>query len=127
MKKRILIVDDEPAIASLLTRQFERAGYEMASACSVSAALALLVEQKYRFDAILLDGMEGDAVPFATEIRERGFPGPIVCVSNNPDIASQMMKPGRCTHEFDYKPRNLSGLIAFVGTLLAPPPASPAA
>ena len=50
---RLLVVDDEPELASLMRETLEGAGYEVATAEDGAVALALLMEA--RFDAIVSD------------------------------------------------------------------------
>ena len=50
---RILIVDDEPGIRSLLALAFRRAGYDVTTAAHAFKALQLL--ESDRFDALLSD------------------------------------------------------------------------
>ncbi|HSW05828.1 PAS domain S-box protein [Aquabacterium sp.] len=61
---RVLVVDDEEEVASLMREMLERAGYEVASAESGAVALQLLVEA--RFDAVVSDlhmpDMDGTAL-----------------------------------------------------------------
>ena len=58
---RILIVDDEPSVRSLLSLTFVRAGYEVRTAANADQAVDLCAAE--RFDAILSDvempGMDG--------------------------------------------------------------------
>lgn len=52
-QKRVLVVDDEPELASLMREMLERTGYEVATA--ESGALALEMLDLVRFDAIVSD------------------------------------------------------------------------
>jgi two-component system cell cycle response regulator CpdR len=56
---RILIVDDESGIRSILCRVFKRAGYEVRSARHVREAMELCASE--RFDALLSDVQMPDA------------------------------------------------------------------
>lgn len=53
MALTILVADDEPALASTLTRFFERKGHAVRSAGSAATALALMEEVE--FDLALVD------------------------------------------------------------------------
>ncbi len=59
--QRVLVVDDEPAIVTLLTYNLEKANFEVDSAVNGPDAASLAVKKHY--DAILLDlmlpGMDG--------------------------------------------------------------------
>ena len=54
-KRRILVVDDDAAIRSLVRRVLERAGYEVATARDGGEAIALIARDDY--DVVLLDVM----------------------------------------------------------------------
>ncbi len=54
-KRKILIVDDEPSIRSMVKAVLERAGYEVATARNGFEAIALIAANDY--DVVLLDVM----------------------------------------------------------------------
>ena len=54
-KRRILVVDDDAAIRSLVRRVLEHAGYEVATARDGREAIALIARDDY--DVVLLDVM----------------------------------------------------------------------
>lgn len=53
--KKILVVDDEPSIVTLLTFNLEKEGYKVTSATDGGEGLELALEQS--FDFIILDVM----------------------------------------------------------------------
>lgn len=55
MKRKIMVVDDEPDIVYLLTNMLEKAGYQVSGASSGEKALQMLAEEKP--DLVLLDIM----------------------------------------------------------------------
>ena len=68
---RVLLVDDDAAVAGALAALLSRAGYAVTVAANARVAEALLEE---RFDALLLDlrmpGMRGDAFYFLARARQ---------------------------------------------------------
>ncbi len=68
---RILLVDDDTAVAHVLTTWLRRSGYDVLSAGSGQEAESLLEE---RFDALVLDlrlpGMRGDAFYYLASARQ---------------------------------------------------------
>ena len=68
---RVLLVDDDPAVAKALATVLRRAGYDVMSAGSTSEAENLLSE---RFDAMVLDlrmpEMRGDAFYYLACLRQ---------------------------------------------------------
>jgi DNA-binding response OmpR family regulator len=71
MAPRILLVDDETAVATVLATLLRRVGYEVVTAGSGSDAERFLDE---RFDALILDlrlpGMRGDAFYYLATARQ---------------------------------------------------------
>lgn len=51
---RVLVVDDEPLIASLVCTVLEEEGYRPTCLCSAAEALAE-IEDRYNFDAVITD------------------------------------------------------------------------
>ena len=75
-KPRILVVDDDEEILAMLTRALTRHGFEMESAQSADAALALAEGQS--FDAALVDlvmpGRDGRSLADALRRQFQGMP-----------------------------------------------------
>ena len=55
MKPRMLIVDDEPEIAEVMSLRFERAGFETQYACSCMEALEAFEDDDTDFQIVLSD------------------------------------------------------------------------
>lgn len=79
--KRILIVDDEEAIAQVLTLKLKHAGFEVSAAANGEAALKILEGEK--FDLILLDLImpKVDGFGVLTELKARGDKTPVIVAS----------------------------------------------
>lgn len=79
----LLVVEDDPVIADLLTDYLQQDGYQVSVAASVTAARDMLKEG--RFDGITLDLMlpDGDGLTLVDEMRRQGSLGqvPVVVVS----------------------------------------------
>lgn len=69
-KKRILVIDDEPAVQDLIQLLLERFGYELIRALNVSTAVQIL-RQKPLPDLVLLDLMlpDVDGLELLRQIR----------------------------------------------------------
>jgi PAS domain S-box-containing protein len=52
---RILVIDDDDAVAEVAASFLDRAGFEVLSACGAQAALDLLADPQVEVDAVLLD------------------------------------------------------------------------
>jgi PAS domain S-box-containing protein len=84
---RVLLVEDDPAVASLTTDMLEELGYDVVRVASAHAGLAVLAEPN-AFEVVLSDvmmpgGMDG--ISFVRELRVRGVDLPIVLVSGYAD------------------------------------------
>jgi CheY-like chemotaxis protein len=80
MPRRILVLDDDPAVRQIYRALLERAGYEISEAADGYAAIA--VARKERFDLLLTDILHpgpGPA-PVAAAVRAAG-PVPVLVVS----------------------------------------------
>ena len=64
LARRLLIVDDEPAVLDLLKRYLERVGYSVEMSASAEAALDLFEAAPYGYDLVITDlklpGMGGE-------------------------------------------------------------------
>jgi DNA-binding response OmpR family regulator len=84
-KKKILVVDDEPAVASLMTFLLTRAGYNVENAFTGRTGMDLGTTRKY--DLILLDvelpGING--LDICQELKRRwiAYQTPIIMLSGN--------------------------------------------
>lgn len=81
-KKKILIIEDERAIAGALELKLNNSGFLAKVACNGKEALSLMEE--FNFDFVLLDlvmpGMNG--FEFLEEFKERGNNIPVIVLSN---------------------------------------------
>ena len=118
---RLLVVDDEPELASLMRDMLEQAGYDVATAESGALALAFLDEA--RFDAIVSDlrmpDMDGPGLWRAVVERHPVLAHRMLFVTGDtlsPD-ARDFLRTARCS-ALD-KPFSKAGLLAAVKALLA--------
>ena len=82
---RVLLVEDDPAIAAPLTRAIARDGHDVHLAVDGSAALSLASASV--FDLVVLDlGLpDMDGVDVCRELRRRGSDVPIIVVTARTD------------------------------------------
>jgi len=82
---KILVVDDEPAIVTLLSYNLKQAGYEVVTATDGEAALALGLEEA--FTCILLDLMlpKLDGMEVTKRLRQEKVRTPIIIVTAKND------------------------------------------
>ena len=114
MSVRVLLVDDEPAIARSLTRVLGQAGHVVTSAHDGNEAVALLASAS--FDVILSDirmpGMDGLALLRA--IRARDLDVPVLFMTGSPalDTVIEAMENG--AFRYLLKPVDTKELLALV-------------
>ena len=117
----MLVVDDEPELASLMRDVLEAAGFEVASAESGAVALELLREA--RFDAIVSDlrmpDIDGAALWREVCRHDAALASRMVFVTGDTlsPAASDFLRTARCS-ALD-KPFSKGGLLAAVKALLA--------
>ncbi|MBI3049119.1 MAG: response regulator transcription factor [Acidobacteria bacterium] len=117
---RILIVEDEQHIAEGLRFNLEAEGHEATIAPDGERALALLLGERCRFDAVILDvmlpGKDGFAV--AAELRAAGHYVPILMLTARGSAADVLRGFEAGTDDYLPKPFELSILMARVKGLL---------
>lgn len=117
LKKRILVVDDEPEVIRLLTVQLRGAGYEIESASSGNQALAKFEE--YHPDLVVLDinMPPPDGYEVCSRIRQTsGIP--IVMLSANSGEAIKVKLLDAGADDYVTKPFGNAELLARVGAAL---------
>jgi CheY-like chemotaxis protein len=119
MAHRLLIVEDEPAFAEVLSELLSDEGYAVVHVRDGVTALAMLSSQRPRVDLVLCDvmlpGLRGDRL--AREVRER-FPQrrlPILLMSASADPHVTLRDVA-----FIPKPFEASELLAQLRSMLAP-------
>ncbi|MTV82421.1 response regulator transcription factor [Secundilactobacillus folii] len=83
--QRVLVVDDEPAIVTLLTYNLEKSNYEVETAINGREAVQLATDK--HFDAILLDLMLPgiDGVEVTKKLRQEKIETPIIMITAKTD------------------------------------------
>jgi DNA-binding response OmpR family regulator len=117
MESRILIVDDERAVFSMLQVVFESEGYTVTTASSAAQAFTLLAAQ--RFDVVLTDmKMESDTAGFdvVRAARNRSDGSVIVILTAFPMLAKEWRAAG--ADAAFTKPSNVAVLLATIRELL---------
>jgi two-component system cell cycle sensor histidine kinase/response regulator CckA len=87
---RILVVDDEEGVRTVVQRLLRRIGYEVDAVADVDTALALLAVQPLRFDLVLSDILmpEKTGLQLAEEIIAANMPVAIVLMTGFADSAT---------------------------------------
>lgn len=108
----ILIIEDDPDIASLLTRGLESAGHSSAHAFDRISTVALLDQE--RFDGAIIDMMLGpeSGATILRNLREQGFSWPALCLSALSRIEERAEGLMAGAQDYIVKPFQISELLA---------------
>jgi len=116
----VLIVEDEKHLADGLRFNLEAEGYNVDTASDGESALALLLEERKRFDAVVLDVMLPGKSGFevASELRDAGQFVPVLMLTarGQPEDVLRGFESG--ADDYLPKPFNLAVLIARLNGLL---------
>ena len=117
MKKKILIIDDDPSILNILKIVFERTGYEV----MIEPDAQLILDNKYAIpDIILLDrflsGIDGLDIcrHLKNDLRSKHIP--VIMVSASPDIAITAMNSG--ADRFIEKPFEINEILKCIDDII---------
>jgi diguanylate cyclase (GGDEF)-like protein len=113
-KPNIILVEDDANVSLLLTRQLQRAGYEVRHAGTIAAARELFHE--YPWDLAILDrGLpDGDGVELCGELRACSPHGYILMVTGESSDEAKLQGFERGADDYVTKPFQLDELLARV-------------
>jgi DNA-binding response OmpR family regulator len=112
---RILLVDDDRILRELMTRGFERKGFDVVAAGSVTEALAYIASQS--FDVLVTDlhmPNAGDGFTVVSAMRHSQPDALTMIVTGYPDVQSAMAAILLEADEIVVKPFELAGLTSII-------------
>lgn len=117
MKRRVLIVDDEPNILKSLSSPLEREGYDVGTAAGYSDAVAA---NDGSYDCVLLDVWlpDGDGVALLETFRKQYPDQIIVMMSGHSTIGTAVRAVKSGAHDFLEKPLSLEKVLITVENAL---------
>ena len=115
---KVLVVDDEPAVADAVARALRLEGYDVLTAGEGEAALGEL--ERGRPDALVLDVMmpEMDGLQVARELRARGDTVPILMLTARDTVCDRVAGLDAGADDYLVKPFALEELLARLRALL---------
>jgi two-component system OmpR family response regulator len=116
-KPRILVVDDELDMVSLLQDLLQRAGFETHGAASGAEARRALAERAYELMLLDLRLKSEDGLTLARQLRE-GSPMPIIMISGSSDETDRVLLLELAADDFLIKPFSPRELVARVRAVL---------
>jgi DNA-binding response OmpR family regulator len=113
MSRRILVVDDEREVVSLIEKYLLREGYAVRTAVNAEKALQLMRQEKY--DLIILDVIlpGANGLDICRQLR-RDSMVPILLISAKADDADKVLGLGLGADDYITKPFSLNELVARV-------------
>jgi two-component system OmpR family response regulator len=115
---RVLVVDDEPSLADLLTLAFEYEGWDVRAAANGAEALRLADE--FRPDAVLLDMMlpDIDGIEVVRRLRAAASDVPVLFLSARDDVEDRAAGLNAGAQGYLTKPFSLDDVIGGVRALM---------
>ncbi|MDA8230059.1 MAG: response regulator transcription factor [Magnetospirillum sp.] len=115
---RILIVEDEKDLATLLLRDLEADGYAVDAASTVAGGLAMATTVHY--DIIILDLLlpDGSGTELLTALRQRRIDAPILVLTANGDLDTKVENFDAGADDCLTKPFAIAELLVRVRALL---------
>ena len=120
---RVLVVEDDPAMAAMLARGLRRAGYAVDAAATGADAVWSIVETD--FDVVVLDAMipPPDGFEVCRQIREKGRWVPVLMLTARDGTADKIRGLDAGADDYLTKPFALDELLARVRALTRREPA----
>ena len=114
---RVLIVEDSAPTRDLLSRSLGDAGMTVVSVARL--ATGLRQAEAAEFDVIVLDLMlpDGDGLDLCRELRSRGIPTPILCLTARADVSDRVRGLDAGADDYLRKPFALAELQARIRAL----------
>jgi len=120
-RRKILVVDDEPSVRTVLAKNLRGAGYGVSTCDNGAAALSVMQQEGADIDLVILDiTMPGlDGLETRARLRERQPTLPILLSSGYPEDALETLRAGDPAHDaFIQKPYTSASLLAQIGRML---------
>jgi two-component system alkaline phosphatase synthesis response regulator PhoP len=91
VRKRVLLIEDEPGLVLTLTDRLRAEGYDVLSATDAPAGLALATRE--RADVILLDVMlpGGSGFDVCRDLRQRGVQTPVIMLTARGQVVDKVL------------------------------------
>jgi DNA-binding response OmpR family regulator len=114
---KILIVDDDDDVRSVVRRALSTDGHRVESADSVASARALLGDHEPHLMVLDLGLPDGSGLAFCAELRESGFMFPILILTAHGDVALRVRGLDAGADDYLAKPFAVAELRARVRAL----------
>jgi EAL domain-containing protein (putative c-di-GMP-specific phosphodiesterase class I) len=118
-RRRVLIIDDEPAVVKALGLLLDKRGFAVKTASSAREALALL--ERSKFDVILTDIImpEVSGVDLLRELRRHDLDVPVILMTAGPTLDSALEAIAWGAQQYLLKPVEPEELVVALGRAAA--------
>jgi ActR/RegA family two-component response regulator len=123
MQRRLLFVDDEPAIRATLATILRQHGFEVTTAESVAEALQKITSEK--FEILLSDlniGNPGDGLTVVSAMRRTQPDAVTMILTGYPAFETALEAIRQQVDDYIVKPANIPSLVSAIESRLATPP-----
>lgn len=109
---KILVVEDDPKLASFLARVLTEEGHESVVASSIGEALAFA--GKTSADLVVIDRMlpDGDGIELTVQLRKSGMATPVIMLTALGELAERIAGLDAGADDYILKPFELDELLA---------------
>jgi two-component system, cell cycle response regulator len=109
---QIILVEDDPNVSLMLTRQLERSGYSVRAGATIAAARGLI--QEVAWDVVILDRRlpDGDGVDLCRELRSKSAHGYIIMLTGEASDEAKLEGFEGGADDYVTKPFQLDELFA---------------
>jgi hypothetical protein len=118
--ERILVVEDEEGVRSVLTAMLQESGYQVIEARAPEEAIGIASEKKERIDLLVTDvimpGMNGFELASRITARRRGLR--VLFISGYTDVAARQFDPEEPGFAFLHKPFSAAQLTTKIREIL---------
>lgn len=125
MQRRLLFVDDEPAIRATLAAILRQHGFEVTTAETVAEALQKITSEKY--EVLLSDlniGNPGDGLTVVSAMRRTQPEAVTMILTGYPAFETALEAIRQQVDDYVVKPADIPGLVNAIENKLATPPRS---
>jgi two-component system cell cycle sensor histidine kinase/response regulator CckA len=119
--RRVLVIDDEAIVRTLLKRALERKGFEVIAAADGESGIRAIREQAPDLVVLDLTMPEVDGAEVVRRVRADGVTVPIVIASGHLDVSTEQRLPPGSFQAFLSKPFSVAELLNAVETALSRP------
>jgi EAL domain-containing protein (putative c-di-GMP-specific phosphodiesterase class I) len=118
-RRRVLVIDDEPAVVKALGMLLEKKGFAVSTASSAREALSVL--ERTKFDVILTDIImpEVSGVELLRELRRHDLDVPVVLMTAGPTLDSALEAIAYGAQQYLLKPVEPDELVVALGRAAA--------